>query len=289
MYSCGHPRPAELLAQRGVKGQQERRGQRNVETLQQICISSSCPGGAFPCPEHVHQQGGPGEDTAKPPWGPCPLCPLERQCHVLLSPEHHLCGQPHPLVPASGEGGKEGWRGGTLLGAALERFWYLSPLRLAASLPGRGGGVRPGAALAREWRYSRRRLQGDVRLGEGRSRRTGFLGWRGALGVRAQKLRDGKEKRVRKRQRQNTMKGQGRRRSAVAAAHRVSPCTGGCFPPPSRVRQGWSCQTPGDISIAWHGCGESTLKFTRMWVSSALLDLEQAGTVVAARAEQALV
>lgn len=133
-----------------------------------------------------------------------------------------------------------------LLGAARERFWYLSPLRLAASLPGRGGGVRPGAALARERRDGRRRLQGDVRLGEGRSRRARFLGWRGALGVRAEKLGDGKEKRVRESTRQNTAKGQGRRRESswrllIRSCISVSPHTGGLFPSPMRsgARQDW--------------------------------------------------
>lgn len=208
---------------------------------------------------------GPGEAPVKLPWGQCPLRPSEGRngatCRCPLA-ECHL-----HAVPAWSPTCWGGWEGAALLGAARERFWYLSPLRLAASLPGRGGGVRPGAALARERRDGRRRLQGDVRLGEGRSRRAGFLGWRGALGVRAEKLRDGKEKRVRESTRQNTAEGRGKeegeQRAAAPSVLHLCPHPRGdfshlpCAAGPGRAGGSWrdppraqGYQTPGDIGIA---------------------------------------
>lgn len=208
---------------------------------------------------------GPGEAPVKLPWGQCPLRPSERQsgatCRCPLA-ECHL-----HAVPAWSPRCRGGREGAALLGAARERFWYLSPLRLAASLPGRGGGVRPGAALARERRDGRRRLQGDVRLGEGRSRRAGFLGWRGALGVRAEKLRDGKEKRVRESTRQNTAEGRGKEEGEQLAAapsvlHFCVPIHGGTFPISHAQRgqagQGAAGETLPELRAIrrrWHSLG----------------------------------
>lgn len=75
---------------------------------------------------------------------------------------------------------------------------YLSPLGLSAALvPGRGGGVGPEAALAGQRRNGRRRLQGHVGFGEGRSRRARLLRRAGAGGVRAEKEETELEKRPR--------------------------------------------------------------------------------------------
>lgn len=157
-----------------------------------------CPGGAIPRPEQAQRvlRAGAGDRraTARLPGGHCLSLPVERAgtSHTLLSPSQApppRCpcgraegGQPrrpaHPSPRQLMSRGGRGW--GRCCGAALESFRYLSPLRLAALLPGRGGGVRPEAALAGERRDGRRRLQGYVGLGEGRSRRTWFLGWRGA-------------------------------------------------------------------------------------------------------------
>lgn len=122
-------------------------------------------------------------------WGRCPLLPSERagSSHVLLSPSQvppprrgWAAPSPASSQPPASLMSRGGRGRSCCCRAALERFRYLSPLRLAALLPGRGGGVRPEAALTGERRNGRRRLQGYVGLGEGRSRRAWFLGWRGA-------------------------------------------------------------------------------------------------------------
>lgn len=66
----------------------------------------------------------------------------------------------------------------------------------------------------------------------GRGGRGGPGSWGGEehLGVRAEKLRDGKEKRVRKRPRQNTVKGQGRRRKRSGCCLPGFPMHRGMFP-----------------------------------------------------------
>lgn len=119
------------------------------------------------------------------PWrGQVPAtccCPLaKRHFHAVPVPLARAAPSPGSSQPLADDV-LVGVRGrGRCLRGSLEGVWYLSPLRLAALLPGRAGGVRPEAALARERRNGRRRLQGYVGLGEGRSRRPWFLGWKGA-------------------------------------------------------------------------------------------------------------